>query len=63
MEFRLCCAVIIAMVLTMNCNIYAIPLSEILSGQSSGLSSESQELSSEDLSTENSTVNGTKKDL
>lgn len=64
MESKLCCTFVIALVLTINCNICAIPLSELLpENVSESSSSESHELSSEDLSVGNATVNGTKKDL
>lgn len=59
MAFRVCCLSVIALMLTIsiNCNTYAIPLTE-----SSSESSESR--SSEELAPEsNSTGNGTKKDL
>lgn len=55
MEFKLCCAIIVAAVLTFNSNIYAIPLSEVLDN----VPTESNEIGS----VENATVNGTKKDL
>lgn len=61
MEFRLCYTFVIAFALTINCHIYAIPLSDLLSDQQAD-SSESKDLSSEELSY-NSTTNGTKKDL
>lgn len=54
MEFKLCCAIIVATVLTLNSNIYAIPLSEFLNVPTEP---------AESGSTENATVNGTKKDL
>lgn len=60
MAFKVCCATIAALVLTLNCNIYAIPLSDLLKTEKTS-STESQ--SSEYESSENTTVNGTKKDL
>lgn len=64
MESKLCCTLVIGLMLTINCNIYAIPLSELLSERSSeSSSSESHELTSGELSAGNATVNGTKKDL
>lgn len=64
MESKLWCSFVIALILTIHCNIYAIPLSEVLSEKASeSSSSESHELSSDELSAENVTVNGTKKDL
>lgn len=60
MELKLCGAIIVAVVLTFNCNIYAIPLAEIISADKIPTSSAE---SSETGSAENTTVNGTKKDL
>lgn len=57
---KLCGSIIVAMVLTFNCNIYAIPLSELISADKVSTSSAE---SSESGSAENKTVNGTKKDL
>lgn len=63
MGLKLCGTIIVAMMLTFNCDIYAIPLSELINGdQVKGSSAESTE-SSESGSGENATVNGTKKDL
>lgn len=60
MEMKLCGSIIVAIVLTFNCNIYAIPLSELISADKVPTSSAE---SSESGSAENTTVNGTKKDL
>lgn len=60
MEFKLCCAAVIALVLTLSCNIYAIPLSKLVDADKiPSVTTEPSELDS----AENSTVNGTKKDL
>lgn len=56
MALKLCCAAVVALILTLNCNIYAIPISELLNAEQAP-STESAE------SAENTTVNGTKKDL
>lgn len=58
MEFKLCCAIIVATILTLNTNIYAIPLSELLATENA-----SSTESAENGPAENVTVNGTKKDL
>lgn len=54
---KLCGAAIVALILTLNSNIYALPLSELLNAGSSSSSAESSE------SNENTTTNGTQKDL
>ncbi|XP_055325217.1 uncharacterized protein LOC129579296 [Sitodiplosis mosellana] len=60
MGLKLCGAIIVAIMLTFNCNIYAIPLSELINADQVPTSSAE---SSESGSGENATVNGTKKDL
>lgn len=60
MEFKLCCVTVIAVVLTLNCNIYAIPVSDLLNADSvPSVTTDASQLES----AENATVNGTKKDL
>lgn len=60
MEFKLCCSAVIALVLTLSCNIYAIPLLDLVNADKvPSATTESSEMDS----TENTTVNGTKKDL
>lgn len=65
---KLCGAVIVALVLALNSNIYALPLSDLLnagkaSSESSSSSSLSVESSESIVSNENTTINGTQKDL
>lgn len=59
---KLCCAVIAVLILTLNSNIYALPLSDLLNAGK--VSSSSSAESSESIeSNENTTINGTQKDL
>lgn len=61
MALKLCCTVIVALILTINSNIYALPLFDLLNAEKS--SSSSAESSESIESGENTTVNGTQKDL
>lgn len=66
MALKLCCAFTVASILTLNSNIYALPLSDLLNAgkaTSSSASSSSAESSESIESGENTTANGTQKDL
>lgn len=63
MALKLCCAAVLALILTLNCNIYAIPLSELLNAEKAPSTPSETAESSETESAENTTVNGTQKDL
>lgn len=63
MAWKLCSCAFVAMILTLNCNIYAIPLSDILKAEKAPPASSETTESPESESTENATVNGTQKDL
>lgn len=63
MALKLCCAAVLALMLTLNCNIYAIPLADLLNAEKAPLTVSQSAESSESQSAENSTGNGTQKDL
>lgn len=63
MAFKLCCTTTIALMLTLNWNIYAIPLGNLLNAEKLTLTSSESTESPEFESAENTTVNGTHKDL
>lgn len=61
MEFKLCCVSAIALVLTISCNVYSIPLVDLLKSQN--VSTSVIPLGGTDLedeSAENKTTNSTK---
>lgn len=64
MQFKLCCAFVVILVLTINSDVYSIPLLDILkSGNGSSSVAPLGGIDLETDSAENKTTNGTKKDL
>lgn len=63
MALKLCCCAIVALILTLNCNIYAIPLSDIINAEKAPPASSEATESPDSESAENATFNGTQKDL
>lgn len=62
MALKLCCTFFVAIILTINVDIYAIPLSDLIDEQKT--SDASDEFGTTENSTiSNSTINGTKKNL